>query len=103
MDNYMIMVIVPSGNGDKVLHIANKAGAKGGTIIQARGTEAVEKESIFSMRIEPQEEIVIIMASREIVEAVGNKLNEEFKKGCQCGGSIYVLPVRRMEDTEHPA
>lgn len=103
MDNYMMIVVVPSGYGDKVLETAHKAGAKGGTVIQARGAEAVEKESIFSIRIEPQEEVILIMGSKLITEVVSNKLNEEFKKNCKRGGAVYILPVHRIEDTVYPA
>ncbi len=49
-----IFVVVDKGKAEFVVEAANEAGAKGGTIIHARGAGEYEIEKIFSMEIEPE-------------------------------------------------
>lgn len=95
----MIIAIVPFGYAEMVLKIANKMGSTGGTVIHGRGAEMPGKEGLFSFHVEPREDIVLIMANKEITRDICHNINDEFKKNAQRGGSLYVLPVERMEET----
>lgn len=96
MNYFMIIAIVPSGYSNKVIKSANEVGATGGTIIRARGIDKPAKESLFSFRIEPEEEIVLITATEEITDAICNKIHSEFKIDGKRGGSLYILPVQSI-------
>lgn len=98
MNYFMNMVVVPSGYADKVITAANEVGATGATVIRARGADHLAKESLFSIKIEPEEEIVLITATKEVTDAICNKIHEVFEKNCKRGGSIYVLPVQVLGD-----
>ncbi len=75
----LINVVVEKGRAEEVIDAAAHAGAKGGTIINARGSGAHETERIFMMDIEPEKELVIIIAKTEaapgIVEAIAQALD----------------------------
>ena len=97
MNYYMMMVIVPLGHSDKVITAANEAGATGATILRARGADNSAKEGLFSFKVEPEEEIVLITATKEVTDAVCIKIHDEFEKNSKRSGSVYVLPVQRVE------
>ena len=59
------MCVVNSGFGDAVMDAAKEFGARGGTIIHARGTANSESEKLFGITIQPEKEIVIILARGE--------------------------------------
>ena len=70
----MIFVIVNSGFADDVMAAARKAGAHGGTVLNARGTGKKEDVKFFGITIVPEKEILMIIAEKEksaaILEAV---------------------------------
>src|SRR5690606_28122093 len=57
-----IFTIVDKGIGEKVVDAATLVGAKGATIINARGSGIHETSKLFSMEIEPEKEIILILA-----------------------------------------
>ncbi len=77
----LITTIVNRGNAEDVVEAARGAGARGGTIINGRGTEEEQVAKVFNMEIEPEKEIVLILAKADIagdiVAAVEEKLNIE--------------------------
>ena len=91
-----IYVIVERGMAEEVIEVANKAGARGGTIVNARGSGSQETKRLFSIEIEPEKEKVIIIVKRElkdgIVVAVKNHLDID-EPG---NGVIFVLDVNEV-------
>ncbi|NLW47262.1 MAG: hypothetical protein GXY86_07995 [Firmicutes bacterium] len=98
MNYFMNIVVVPLGYADKVITAANEVGATGATILRARGADHSAKEGLFSIKIEPEEEIVLIIATKEVTDTICNKIHEEFEKNSKRGGSIYILPVQDLEE-----
>lgn len=72
----LITVIVNKGFAGDAMAAARKAGANGGTILNARGTAREGEEKFFGMEIVPEKEMLLIVCpeekSEEIVEAVKN-------------------------------
>lgn len=70
----LISIIVNSGYADDVMAAARKAGASGGTIINARGTGKEDDVKFFGITIVPEKEMLLILAEKakapDIVEAV---------------------------------
>lgn len=64
MDYDLILTIVNRGYSDLVMDAAKAKGATGGTVITARGT-AGEAEKFFNMSLQPEKEMVMIVAERE--------------------------------------
>lgn len=65
-----IFVIVDRGNAETVVEAATAAGARGATIINARGSGIHETNRIFNVEIEPEKEIVMILVEKAITKAV---------------------------------
>lgn len=92
---HIITVIVDKGKAEDVITAATEAGSKGGTIMNARGSGVHETSKLFSMDIEPEKEIVIILSeadrTNEIVSLIGKNLKIE-EPG---NGIIYVQNANR--------
>ena len=50
----VIFCIVNSGYGEAVMDAARTVGARGGTIIIARGTASLDAEKIFGITVQPE-------------------------------------------------
>ena len=73
MKNYeyeLILCIVNEGFSEVVMDAARKVGARGGTIVNARGTANKQAENIFNVVIQPEKEMVMIVVSTDIKEEV---------------------------------
>lgn len=72
----LISVIVNAGYADDIMVAARKAGAPGGTVINARGTGKEEDLKFFGIAIVPEKEFIMILVPKdradEILEAVKN-------------------------------
>lgn len=66
----VIFCIVNEGYTDLVMDAAKEAGARGGTVIHARGTANKEAEKSFHITIQPEKEIVMILVPAEIKDDV---------------------------------
>ena len=71
MEKYeVIFCIVDAGFSEVVMDAAKEVGARGGTVINARGTANKEAEKIFQIIIQPDKEIVMILVPAKIKDAV---------------------------------
>ncbi|MCL1791669.1 MAG: P-II family nitrogen regulator [Peptococcaceae bacterium] len=86
-----IFTIVEKGLAEEVVEAATGAGARGGTIINARGSGIHETEKVFSMPIEPEREIVMILASGEATEAIVEAIREKLHIDETTRGVLFVL------------
>ena len=96
MVNYdSIFVIVDKGNGEDVVEAANEAGARGATIVNARGSGIHETTKIFAIEIEPEKEIVLILTKNDITDAVCNNINAKIELEKPGNGILFVQKVNK--------
>ncbi|WP_453991379.1 P-II family nitrogen regulator [Bacillus nitroreducens] len=91
---HAITVIVEKGNAEDVIDAAVEAGSKGGTIINARGSGIHETSKLFSMEIEPEKEIVLILSEIESTEAIVDSIREKIKIDEPGNGIIFIQDVK---------
>ncbi|MDE6472015.1 MAG: P-II family nitrogen regulator [Clostridia bacterium] len=71
MNNFeMILCIVDAGFSELVMDAAKEEGARGGTVIHARGTANKEAEQFFHIAIQPDKDIVMILVPADIKDNV---------------------------------
>ncbi|MHC1694710.1 MAG: P-II family nitrogen regulator [Eubacteriales bacterium] len=92
---YAITTIVEKGRAEDVIDAATKAGSKGGTIINARGSGIHETSKLFSMEIEPEKEIVIILSEADRTEDIIASIREKLRIDEPGNGIVYVQGVDR--------
>lgn len=92
----MSIIVVPYGQARLIIRLANEAGAKGATILHARGVEKSKKEGFFHFSIEPEQEIVLIVATKKVTDAIGEKILHvgAIRSG---GAALYILPVKGLD------
>src|SRR5690606_22213580 len=95
MEYEVIWTIVERGLGQEVVDTATDAGAKGATIINARGAGLHENNKFFSINIEPEKEIVMIIIRKEKTDDIVNAINEALKIEEPGKGILFVMDVNR--------
>ena len=91
-----IHVIVDKGKGGDVVEAANEAGARGATILNARGSGIHEIQKVFSIEIEPEKEEVLIIAKTEIKDSIVGAICTSMKIDEPGNGILFVLDVNEV-------
>jgi len=89
-----IFTIVDKGRGESVVDAATTVGAKGATIINARGSGIHETSKIFNMEIEPEKEIVLMIARHEIVKDIIETICDFLEISRPGNGIIFTQDVK---------
>ncbi|NLW59168.1 MAG: P-II family nitrogen regulator [Firmicutes bacterium] len=90
-----IFVVVDRGKAEEVVDAAKLAGARGATVINARGSGIHETKKLFAMPIEPEKEIVMVLARAEITDAIVSKIREELQIEEPGKGIMFILNVEQ--------
>jgi len=90
-----IFTIVDKGKAHEVVDVATNTGAKGATIINARGSGIHETNKLFSMEIEPEKEIVLILTETALTDKIVSAIREEFKIDEPGKGIIFVQEINK--------
>lgn len=89
----MILCIVNTGFSETVMDAAKDVGARGGTVIHARGTANKEAEQFFHITIQPDKEIVMILVPAEIKDIVLHAIYRMAGLKSEGQGIAFSLPV----------
>lgn len=88
-----ILAIVNKGFSETAMNAAKACGARGGTILHGRGTASKEAEKIFNISIQPEKEIVLILAQIDLVDGILKALYEAIGSNTPAQGIAFALPV----------
>ncbi len=88
----LIITIVDKGNTDMVMDAARSVGAKGGTVVRAKGTGA-EIAKFFGVSISEEKEMVYIVAKRDNRDSIMKAIMEKAGVNTDAHGIIFSLPV----------
>ncbi|MEJ6468289.1 P-II family nitrogen regulator [Fusobacterium ulcerans] len=91
----LIVVIVEKGNGEHVVEAANKAGSRGATVINGRGSGIQETSKLFAMDIEPEKEIVMIISQSSLTEKIVSSIRKDLNIDEPGRGVIFVQEVNK--------
>ena len=89
----VVIALVNSGFADVVMNAAREAGARGGTIIHARGTGNKELEKKYGVIITPDKEMILILVRQEIRDAVLSAIYKSAGLATDGQGIAFSLPV----------
>ena len=88
-----IFCIVNSGYSEAVMESAKKFGARGGTVINARGTAGKDAEKFFNITVEPEKEIVMILVPTECKDDILHALYTDVGLNSPGQGIAFSMPV----------
>ena len=92
----VIFCIVNAGFSDVVMDAAKEVGARGGTVIHARGTANKEAEQFFHITIQPDKDIVMILVSSDIKDDVLHALYRNAGLKTDGQGIAFSMPVNNV-------
>lgn len=89
----VIFAIVNSGFAEDVMDVARENGARGGTILNARGVAREEAAAFFGITLHAEKEILMIVVEKHVKDAVLNAIYKEMGMAKKAQGIAFSLPV----------
>ena len=91
-----VFVVVDKGKGEEVMDAARAVGARGGTIINARGSSIHETSKFLNMEIEPEKEMVMILAKDDLADQIVTAVRDQLQIDRPGKGIIFVQTVKEV-------
>lgn len=92
-DHKLVVAIIKRGWAERVLVEAKQAGARGGTVICARGIGVHETKKLMGLMIEPEKEIILILTPKDKAEQILQSVVDSCKMEEAGTGIGFVLNV----------
>ena len=89
----VIFTIVNSGYAEEAMRVAREQGARGGTILGARGVVNENAAAFFGIALHADKEILMMVVDKDIRDKVLNALYKEMGLGKKSQGIVFSLPV----------
>ena len=91
-----IIVFVNSGFSEVVMDAAREVGARGGTILRARGTGTKDMEKRYNIIITPDKEMIMILTVVELRDKMLAAIYKAAGLGTDGQGIAFSLPVENV-------
>ncbi len=92
-EHELIVTIINKDFADEAMDAARKGGAKGGTILTARGTGRHEVEKLFGLTIREEKEIIFILTEKEHKNGIMHAIISATGLNSPGKGICFSLPV----------
>ena len=89
----VIFAIVNSGYAEEAMEIAREEGARGGTILNARGVAREKEAAFFGITIHAEKEILMVVVEKDIRDRILNALYKRMGMDKKAQGIAFSLPV----------
>jgi len=89
----LIVSIVNHGYTDDLMNKAREAGARGGTVLHARGTAHEGPVKFFGISVQDEKEIILILSENEKKVPIMQAISENYGLNTEAHGLIFSLPV----------
>ena len=91
--NHLIITICNNGCADEVMTVAKENGARGGTILRARGSAKQDAEHFLGITIQPEKEVVLIVVNDEIKKSIMQTISSKLGAGTKAHAISISVPV----------
>ena len=98
----LILAVVNRGQTDLVMDAARAEGARGGTVIHARRVGFEDRENLLGFTLQPEKEVVTILAPRSQKHALMVAINKAAGLSTEASGLLFSLPVNDMVGLQTP-
>lgn len=89
----VIFAIVNSGFAEDVMDVARENGARGGTILNARGVAGEEAAAFFGITLHADKEILMMVVDKSIRDDILNAIYKQMGMAKKAQGIAFSLPV----------
>ena len=97
---HLIITIVKEGYSEKVMNLAKKCGANGGTLLKGRGMGGTSSFKFFNMTIEPEKDVLLIVCQQENKNKIMEAILEKNGVNTDSKGMCISLPIDSMVGIE---
>ena len=89
----VVFAIVNSGYAEEVMEVARENGARGGTILNARGVAGEEAAAFFGITLHAEKEILMMVVDKSIRDDILNAIYKQMGMAKKAQGIAFSLPV----------
>ncbi|MFV0343047.1 MAG: P-II family nitrogen regulator [Anaerocolumna sp.] len=89
----LIIVIVTQGYKEETMEAAKAAGAKGGTVVHAKGLGSPEAAKFLEITVQPEKELILILTKRELKSDIMESMNKAVGINTKARGIMFSVPV----------
>jgi nitrogen regulatory protein PII len=94
--NEMIVSILNHGNSEAFMAEARKAGARGGTVISARGISQEVMKKFFGISVQDEKEIIFMLVDKNKSAPIMQAVAPGFGAATKAAGVFFSLPVDQV-------
>ena len=98
----LILAVVNRGSLDTVMDAARGEGARGGTVLHARRVGMDDTENLLGFTLQPEKEVVAILAPKEQKHALMVAINRAAGLTSEARGIVFSLPVEDLVGLQPP-
>lgn len=95
-ENELIIAIANEGYSETVMDAARAAGARGGTVIHAKGTGGRKAEKFYGISLAEEKEIILIVAKTSEKAGIICNIVREAGPDRPAGSVVFSLPVSQV-------
>ena len=96
-DNHeVIFAIVNAGFANEAMAVAREQGARGGTILGARGVARDKEAAFFGITIHAEKEILMLVVEKDVRDNILNALYKTMGMDKKAQGIVFSLPVSNV-------
>lgn len=92
----LIIAIANEGSTDMVMNAARAAGARGGTVLHAKGTGAKEAQKFYNVSIADEKELILIVASASQKSDIMSSILHKAGPDSSAGAIVFSLPATEI-------
>ena len=92
-DYQLLMTIANEGYAEKIMNVAKKNGANGGTIIKGRSLGSKNSFKFFNVTVEPEKDIILIVCKKEEKDKIMKAILDKNGMNTDIKGMCFSLPV----------
>lgn len=96
----LILAMMNRGYSEKVIKVAKAAGARGGTVVNARHIGLEDSTHFWGISIQDEREIIAIVTTRENKSNIMHAIGEKFGMKSDAHGLMISLPVDSIEGVD---
>jgi len=89
----LIVSIVNHGFSDELMNTAREAGARGGTVLNARGQAHAGAVKFFGVSVQDEKELILILTERENKVGIMQAICDKHGLNSNAKGIVFSLPV----------
>lgn len=92
-EHELIVAIVNGGFAEDVMDIAREHGARGGTIVNARGVVREDAAAFFGITLHQDKEMLLMVVEKSSRDQILNAIYREMGMAKKAKGIAFSLPV----------